>query len=164
MRYVTVQDIRDEIPEDLLKRLTNDDASKTPAEMVVDETKLVKAIAAAEAKVDSFIGKRYVVPLNVTNLAEEARALVERASLCLACYFLYKRSGNADHPSAKSYWAEAASSSQDTPGTLVAVARGIIELPGAEVGIARKRIKFSAPPPTFSRNVSAYTDRITEES
>lgn len=61
-----------------LIELSNDDGEPTES---IDETTVTKAIAAAEAMVDSYIGKQYSVPL--TGTIDEA---VKDASSFLAVY------------------------------------------------------------------------------
>lgn len=63
--------------QDLIQ-LSNDDGEPSDA---IDETTVAKAIAAAEATVDSYVGKQYTVPL--TGTIDEA---VKDASSFLAVY------------------------------------------------------------------------------
>ena len=140
-RYITIQDVRSEIPEDILARLTDDDASKDADQKVIDDTKIAAAIRYAEARIDNALAKRYKVPINLADLEEEAaRDAIAQAAINLVYHKLYSRVGKPDAHSDKKKMADT---------FLAEVASGQRELVGAET-LSRTRIKYVAPKAKFS--------------
>lgn len=80
MAYATLTDLKKTLSEAQLIQLT-DDAGLG----LVDQPTIDKAIADADAEIDSYLGGRYTVPLS------PVPALVNRLSADLAIYHLYSR-------------------------------------------------------------------------
>ncbi len=141
-RYITIQDVKDEIPDKLLKWATYgvDHEDQSPTVWTVDETKIAKTIRFAEGDVDSKICKRYRVPLDLSAITDEAaRDVIVQAALLLTVHKLYDRIGHGED--VRSRLAQALS-------RLDGIATGNMELPGAEKQ-ARKRIYHDAPKRVF---------------
>lgn len=83
MAYSTIDDIKEQIPEDELLQLTDDDALEEIDASVVD-----RAIADADAEVDSYCAERYTVPF------EPVPLLVRKYSVIIAIYNLFMRRGD----------------------------------------------------------------------
>ncbi|GEM_PF-1880483 len=143
MRYLTVNDLKAAVPADVLARLTDDDVSHSITEKRIDETKLEAAILWAEAYVDARLAKRYIVPLDLANIASDgARDLIKEAALQMAVYRLYSRVEREKVAKDKRELADK---------TLEDLASGSIELPGANQR-ARVRIRYQSPATRFSIN------------
>lgn len=80
MAYCTQSDIEKQLPQAELVQLTDDDADGSPDTGVVDE-----AIAEADAEIDSYLARRYEVPL------DPVPVLVKKLSVDLAIWNLYSR-------------------------------------------------------------------------
>jgi len=153
-RYVSIAEVKAEIPDSILKWATYgvDNPDTLPATWTIDETKIAQAIAFAEGDVDSKVSKRYRVPLDLEALKEEAaREIIKQAALLLAVHKLYCRVGHGD---------EVRSKIAQALTRLDAIAKGDIELPGAEAQ-ARKRIYYDAPERVFGSPASKRTGNVT---
>jgi len=152
-RYLTIQQVKDDIPAEILKWLTYgaDHPNTDPTTWTIDDDKIASAISRAEDNVDTKIAKRYQVPLDLGSADGAASEIIRQAALLLVQHVLYSKVGHADEK--RSELAQALS-------TLDSIAKGERELPGVEVQ-ARKRVYYTAPQPKFSRNISANTDRVT---
>ncbi len=151
-RYITIQDVKDDIPDAILKWLTYgaNHSDEQPSVWTIDDAKIARAIARAEDNVDTKISKRYRVPIDLVALTDgAARETIREAALLLTWHALYSTIGHGDE--VKSKLAQALS-------TLDAIAKGDRELPGAEAQ-ARARTRYTAPKSIFSRNISSNTDR-----
>ena len=80
MAYCTKADILDQMDEDMLIQLTDDDD-----EGAVDDDKVTRAIAKADAEINSYCGNRYSVPFTTVP------AMILAASVDIAIYNLYAR-------------------------------------------------------------------------
>jgi phage gp36-like protein len=78
--YCTIDDIKQQIPEEVIVQLTDDDNQG-----VIDEAKVNDAIANADALIDGYCSGRYVVPFVV------APAIIKPLAMDLAIYNLYAR-------------------------------------------------------------------------
>lgn len=80
MSYSTQTDIVKIIPEETLIQLTDDESVGA-----VNEARIVEAIAAADAEIDSYCAARYAVPFTTVP------AVVKKLSADMAIYNLYSR-------------------------------------------------------------------------
>lgn len=80
MSYCTKADILEQLDEDILIQLTDDDDLG-----VVDDDVVTRAIADADAEIDSYCGTRYSVPLS------PVPAIIRKFSVDIAIYNLYAR-------------------------------------------------------------------------
>lgn len=152
-RYVTIQEVKDKVPADILKWLTDGNPQGNPATWTVNDTKIAGAITEAEATVDSWLSKRYVTPLDLTQLTNTAAGdKIRLAAFLLTRYYLYRGANQADATEAKGLWMQAVGSEQQQ-GILRNIASGAIELPGAEQ-VSRTRIYRSAPKRVFGTPAS----------
>lgn len=78
--YSTLNDIKSQLPEEVLIQLTDDNALGT-----VDEEKVNQAIANADAEIDGYCSVKYRVPL------DPVPAIIKRISAHLTIYDLYSR-------------------------------------------------------------------------
>lgn len=83
MPYITQTDITNRISEEELVRLTTNSATATS----VAATPVDEAIADAEGEIDSYIGKRYSVPLT------DIPKVIVRHGVSIAVYYLYSSKG-----------------------------------------------------------------------
>jgi phage gp36-like protein len=111
-RYVSAADVRAEYPQDLLQRLTDDERLG-----VVDDARIEKAIAWAEAYVHASIYAFYRVPLS------GSPDIVRRWVTDLAVWRLFQRWG--DDPRVRER-------KERVDSELKAVAEGRMRIPGAE--------------------------------
>ncbi len=56
--YCTLDDLKKAVPEDVLRRLTDDSGAD-----IIDETKAVEAMASAAEEIDTYIGGRVKLPI-----------------------------------------------------------------------------------------------------
>lgn len=141
-RYVTIAEFLAAFDEELIKELTGRVADKNPSEWVIDQDKIATAIAQAEGTANRFISKRYVVPLILERITDEAACdVLKQAVLDLALYRLYAKVGYSSNDEAKTTFAGAMDA-------LKGISEGTTELPGAETQ-SRERIRHSAPRPIF---------------
>lgn len=82
MAYATLSDITATIPEQTIINLTDDSGVG-----VVDQDKVVAAIADADAEIDSYCAARYTVPF------EPVPAVIRKCSVDIAMYNLFSRCG-----------------------------------------------------------------------
>lgn len=82
MSYCTQTDILLQIPEAIIARLTDDSASLSPS---IDSDKVTRAIADADALIDSYCESSYTVPF------ETVPDLIRKISVDLSIYNLYSR-------------------------------------------------------------------------
>ena len=80
MAYAVLTDIQEQVPADVLLRLTDDEDAGA-----VDADRLDAAIAWADGRIDAYVGTRYPVPLN------PVPETVTGLSVDLAVYRLYSR-------------------------------------------------------------------------
>lgn len=80
MTYSTTDDIKNILPEDALIQLTDDNGLG-----VIDQEKIDRAIAQADAEINAYCGRRYVIPF--TTVPE----IVRKMSIDIAIYHLYAR-------------------------------------------------------------------------
>ena len=85
MGYITNQDIEERLGTQLYIQLTDDTGSG-----VEDEDKVTEARLAAEGEVDSYVGRRYCVPVETVSQAEVLNIL-KSVTLDLATFRLYLR-------------------------------------------------------------------------
>jgi len=83
--YATLQDLQDRIGPSNYLKLTDDEGTGQP-----NETRAQEALQAAEAEVDSYLSRRFKVPVDVTG-EDEAAALLKSVTLDLAEYRLHAR-------------------------------------------------------------------------
>jgi phage gp36-like protein len=85
--YATLDDLKKQIPEDMLIQLTDDAGSG-----VVDSTIVDAALETADVEIDGYIGVRCALPLN------PVPAIIVKQAIDLAIYNLYaRRQGPPDH-------------------------------------------------------------------
>jgi phage gp36-like protein len=80
MAYSTKSDILEQMDEDVLVQLTDDDDAGS-----VDDDKVTRAIADADALINGYCGNKYTVPFTTVP------ALVRKYSVDIAIYNLYGR-------------------------------------------------------------------------
>lgn len=80
MAYCTLDDLKDQIPENELIQLTDDSGSDS-----VDMDKIDAAIASADALIDGYCGKHYSVPFSPTP------PIIHDFSVIIAIYKLFAR-------------------------------------------------------------------------
>lgn len=78
MSYATLTDIRKQIFEDELIRLTDEDRTNT-----VDEVKVTNAIETADVEIDAYLGEKYTLPM------ADAPPILTKLSVDLAIRNLY---------------------------------------------------------------------------
>lgn len=109
MSYCTLDDIKEQIPEDELIQLTDDEDLG-----VVDTSVTDRAIADADAEIDGYCGKRYGVPISPTP------AIIRKVSVDIAIYNLFSRRQGADEDRRTRY--------KDAIKFLENVAKGVVTL------------------------------------
>lgn len=137
--YATQQDLIDRFGQTELVQLT--DRTNTPAS-TIDANVVSKALADADALIDSYVGKRFALPL------ASVPPVLTRYAADIARFFLHAEKAGKDHPARLAYdMAEA---------WLKNVARGLVKLddgagtsPSAEGG---GEVHLSAPDRVMSRN------------
>lgn len=80
MAYCTINDIKDQIDEEILIQLTDDENAGS-----VNETRVTAAITAADGEIDSYLSRRYTVPLASTP------EVIKKVSVDIAIWNLYSR-------------------------------------------------------------------------
>lgn len=80
MAYSTLTDIKELLPEETLIQLTDDDGLGS-----VDQTKIDKAIAQADAGINAYCGKLYTIPFSTVP------EVINKLSVDIAIYHLYSR-------------------------------------------------------------------------
>jgi phage gp36-like protein len=112
MAYSTQSDLVEQISSASLIELTDDAGAGT-----VDESVVTRAIADADALIDSYCGKRYTVPFSTVP------AIVRKMSVDIAIYNLYARPVHMDETPASRR-----DRYRDAVDILKAIARGDISL------------------------------------
>lgn len=136
MAYCTLDNIKAQLDEQDIIDLTDDKDLG-----VIDQTIVDQAIADADAAIDSYLGEKYVVPLNP--VPDIARKL----SVDIAVYNLYSRRGRVTDTTEKRY--------DDAVKILRDVLKSGAGIPGAvkAEGPARDSfVKLSSSGRIFSRN------------
>lgn len=82
MAYATLEDLLDQISEQDLTDLTDDTGAGA-----IDQDKVARAIADADAEIDAYCGVRHLVPLS------PVPAVIRKLSVDLALYNLFARRG-----------------------------------------------------------------------
>lgn len=82
MGYCTKTDILMQIPETVIARLTDDSGGTPP---IVDDDKVSRAIADADAQIDSYCESSYTVPF------DSIPDLIRKISVDISIYNLYSR-------------------------------------------------------------------------
>jgi phage gp36-like protein len=90
--YCTQSDIEEQIGEEKVLQLTDDDGVGSPKAGVI-----TKAITDADNKIDSYVGKRFTIPLN------PVPDLVKSLSVAIAAYHLRGRRRGEDKAITKRY-------------------------------------------------------------
>ena len=117
--YATIAELKARFEDDAaVAHLTMDDATGTPDTDVLDET-----LNAAEGDVDSYLGIRYLIPVDVTGSTTLADSLKARA-LDIAVYHLIARRGQVPEAKTKAF--------DDAIVWLKSLAAGEVVLPSAE--------------------------------
>ena len=80
MAYSIQSDILEQMEEDVLIQLTDDDDAG-----VVDDDKVTRAIADADAEIDSYCGTKYDIPFSTVPV------MIRKISVDIAIYNLYAR-------------------------------------------------------------------------
>jgi len=111
MAYCIKTDILEQIEEDVLIQLTDDDDAG-----VVDEDKVTRAIADADAEIDSYCGTKYDVPFLTVPV------MIRKMSVDIAIYNLYARRRGAPEDRKERY--------DDAISFLKDVSKGIASLGG----------------------------------
>jgi len=111
MAYSTKIDMLEKIEEDVLIQLTDDDDAG-----VVDEGKVTRAIADADAEIDSYCGTKYDVPFSTVPV------MIRKMSVDIAIYNLYARRRGAPEDRKERY--------DDAISFLKDISKGIASLGG----------------------------------
>jgi len=111
MAYCTKADILEQLEEDVLIQLTDDDDAG-----VVDEGKVTRAIADADAEIDSYCGTKYDVPFSTVPV------MLRKMSVDIAIYNLYARRRGAPEDRKERY--------DDAISFLKDISKGIASLGG----------------------------------
>ena len=111
MAYCTKADILEQLEEDILIQLTDDDDAGD-----VDDDKVTRAIADADAEIDSYCGTKYEVPFSPVPV------MVRKYSVDIAIYNLYARRRGAPEDRKERY--------DDAISFLKDVSKGIATLGG----------------------------------
>jgi len=109
MAYCTLTDIKEQIPEGELIQLSDDDALEE-----IDTSVIERAIADADAEVDSYCAERYTVPFDPVPL------LIRKYSVIIAIYNLFMRRGDIPNDRETNY--------NNAVKFLQNVAKGIVSL------------------------------------
>jgi phage gp36-like protein len=80
MSYSALSDITDDLDEEILIQLTDDEDTGA-----VNESRVTAAIAKADAEIDSYLSKRYTLPLSSTP------EVIKKLSVDIAIWNLYSR-------------------------------------------------------------------------
>ena len=111
MAYCTKTDILEQLEEDVLIQLTDDEDAG-----VVDEGKVTRAIADADAEIDSYCGTKYDVPFSTVPV------MIRKMSVDIAIYNLYARRRGAPEDRKERY--------DDAISFLKDISKGIASLGG----------------------------------
>ncbi|WP_153768156.1 DUF1320 domain-containing protein [Labrenzia sp. CE80] len=137
MAYATQQDLIDRFGEEELVQLT--DRTNLPAS-TIDADVVTAALSDAEALADSYLAKRYRLPL------DPVHDVLTRTVVDIARYFLHGRRTDKDDPVTRDYGQALA--------WLKDVAKGLVELDAAGIAPDQNgdgQVQVSAPDRVFSR-------------
>lgn len=85
--YATLDDLKKQLPEDLLIRLTDDAGAG-----VIDTTVTDAALESADVEIDGYLGQRHTLPLS------PVPAIITKQAVDIGIYNLYaRRQGPPDH-------------------------------------------------------------------
>ncbi|MBL4901105.1 MAG: DUF1320 domain-containing protein [Desulfocapsa sp.] len=85
--YASLDDLKAQLPEDLLVQLTDDNDSGT-----IDATITDTALETADVEIDGYLGERYTLPLS------PVPDIINKQAVDIAIYNLYaRRQGPPDH-------------------------------------------------------------------
>ena len=121
MAYTTTQDVIDRLGNALAAQLTTESSSTTPDQDVITEHR-----AGAEALVDSYLAKRYQVPIDTAVYTHVAELLKSKA-LDVCVYELRKRRPPVPDDVTKAY--------ESVVAWLTAVAAGDVDLPAVAAAL-----------------------------
>ncbi|MBU0665351.1 MAG: DUF1320 domain-containing protein [Proteobacteria bacterium] len=86
--YATLDDLKKQLPEDLLIQLTDDGGAG-----IIDTTVTDAALETADVEIDGYLGARYDLPL-----ASPVPTIVDKMAVDIAIYNLYaRRQGPPEH-------------------------------------------------------------------
>lgn len=111
MAYCTQSDLLEQISQDVLIQLTDDDDAG-----IIDSDVVTRAIADADAEIDSYCGTKYDVPFSTTPV------MIRKLSVDIAIYNLYGRRQGAPDDRKERY--------DDAISFLKDIAKGIASLGG----------------------------------
>ena len=138
MSYCTIEDIKGQIPENILLVYTDDNGSG-----VVDEDKVAKAISSAEAEINSYVQTRYPVPVN------PVPDILNKLAVDISIYNIVSRRG-FDEQSGDKIFAERYKAAVKF---LENVAKGVVLLsPKASEAKPEQGTSFQNPPRLFNRD------------
>ena len=109
MAYCTLDDLKEQIPEDELRQLTDDEDIG-----VIDTARTDRAISDAGAEIDGYCGGRYKVPLS------PVPGIIRKFCVDIAIYNLFQRRQGAPEYREKSY--------ENAIKFLQNVAKGVVSL------------------------------------
>lgn len=139
MTYATQTDLEDRFGEEELIQLT--DRTNTPA-MTVDASVVARALTDADAQINGYLGKRYVLPL-----ADPVPPVLVKIACDIARYFLHGDRAGKDSPVTMAW--------RDAERWLANVAVGKVALEGATGEPAAEgggEVRIDAPDRVFSRD------------
>ena len=111
MAYSIQSDILEQMEEDVLIQLTDDDDAG-----IVDDDKVTRAIADADAEIDSYCGTKYDIPFSTVPV------MIRKISVDIAIYNLYARRRGAPDDRKERY--------DDAISFLKDISKGIASLGG----------------------------------
>jgi phage gp36-like protein len=135
MAYCAREDLAPYVSEEILVQLTDDDNAG-----FVDEAIVTKAIADAEAEIDSYCCGLYAVPF------DPVPAIIEKIAAEIALKNLFSRRQDVPENQAKQY--------DNNVRFLRDVAKGIISLGQQDTG-ETPAVKVSSTDPTFTKDTLA---------
>ncbi len=85
--YATLDDLKKQLPEDILIQLTDDAGNG-----IIDTTVTDNALESADVEIDGYLGERYTLPL------DPVPSIIIKQAVDIAIYNLYaRRQGPPDH-------------------------------------------------------------------
>lgn len=141
MSYITQDNLIDRFSERELIQLT--DRTNTPASSI-DGDVVNAAIADATALVDSYLAKRYALPLS------DVPSVLTRMAGDIARYYLHGSRADKDHPVTVNY--------RDAVAWLDKVAKGTVQLEADGIDAEQAgdgEVRTSGPDRTFTRDSMA---------
>lgn len=139
MTYCTQQDLVDRYGETKLVQLT--DKTNRP-QTTIDATVVARALTDASSLINSFLGKKYQLPLTV-----DAPDVLVTYACQIAWFLLHGDSAGKDHPARMAY--------DDAKRWLERVANGLVIIEGAGEVVAPAgggQIKTKGPERVFTRD------------